>query len=152
LQEGHKLNKPEILIAKIDDKQIDEIIKFLEGENTPSALPAAPVKPTITIDEFKKVDLRIGRVTAAEKVPKSEKLLKLQVEIGTERRQVIAGIALHYKPEDLVGKLVVLVANLQPAKLMGQESQGMLLAASDESGKLALVGVQAEISVGATVK
>ncbi len=86
------------------------------------------------------------------KVPKSEKLLKLQVEIGSERRQMLAGIAQHYKPEDLVGKLIVVVANLQPAKLMGQESQGMILAASDESGKLTLVGVQSDISVGATVK
>jgi methionyl-tRNA synthetase len=152
LKEGHKLNKPEILISKIDDKQIDEIVKFLEGGDKPAAVSTAPVKPTITIDDFKKVDLRVGRVIAAEKVPKSEKLLKLQVEIGSERRQVVAGIAQHYKPEDLVGKLVVVVTNLQPAKLMGQESQGMVLAASDESGKLTLVGVQSEISVGATVK
>jgi len=74
------------------------------------------------------------------------------VEIGNERRQVIAGIAKHYKPEDLIGKLIVVVANLQPAKLIGQESQGMILAASDESGILTLVGVQSEISTGATVK
>ena len=88
----------------------------------------------------------------AVKVPKSEKLLKLQVEIGNERRQVVAGIAKHYKPEDLIGTLIVVVANLQPAKLMGQESQGMILAASDESGTLTLVGVQSEISPGAAVK
>ena len=106
----------------------------------------------ITIDDFKKIDLRVARVIEAAKVPKSEKLLKLQVEIGNERRQVVAGIAKHYKPEDLIGKLIVVVANLQPAKLMGQESQGMILAASDESGDLTLVGVQSEISTGATVK
>jgi methionyl-tRNA synthetase len=85
-------------------------------------------------------------------VPKSEKIIKLQVEIGNEKRQVVAGIAQHYKPEDLIGKLIVVVANLQPAKLMGQESQGMILAASNESGTLTLVGVQSEISTGATVK
>jgi methionyl-tRNA synthetase len=152
IKEGHQLNKPEILIAKIEDKQIDEIVRFLEGGDTPEAVPISPLKPTITIDDFKKIDLRIGRVIEAEKVPKSEKLLKLQVEIGNERRQVVAGIAQHYKPEDLIGKLIVVVANLQPAKLMGQESQGMILAASNESGTLTLVGVQSEISTGATVK
>jgi methionyl-tRNA synthetase len=152
IKEGHKLNKPEILISKIDDKQIDEIVKFLEGGDKPEAAPISPLKPTITIDDFKKIDLRVGRVIEAEKVPKSEKLLKLQVEIGNEKRQVVAGIAQHYKPEDLVGKLIVVVANLQPAKLMGQESQGMILAASNESGTLTLVGVQSEISTGSTVK
>jgi methionyl-tRNA synthetase len=153
MKDGHQLNKPEILIHKIEDKQIDEIMKFLEGEEKPGAsLPLAPLKPTITLDDFKKIDLRVARVLEAEKVPKSEKLLKLQVEIGNERRQVLAGIAKQYKPEDLVGKLVIVVANLQPAKLMGQESQGMILAAGDESGNLTLAGVQSEISTGATVK
>jgi methionyl-tRNA synthetase len=152
IKEGHQLNKPEILISKIEDKQIDEIVKFLEGGDNPEAVPISPLKPTITIDDFKKIDLRIGRVIEAEKVPKSEKLIKLQVEIGNERRQVVAGIAQHYKPEDLIGKLIVVVANLQPAKLMGQESQGMILAASNESGTLTLVGVQSEISTGSTVK
>jgi methionyl-tRNA synthetase len=152
LKAGHQLHKPEILISKIEDKQVDEIMKFLEGGDKPEATQTSPVKPTITIDDFKKVDLRIGRVLTAEKVPKSEKLLKLQVEVGSEHRQVVAGIALHYKPEDLIGKLIVVVANLQPAKLMGQESQGMILAASDEAGALTLVGVQSDISTGSTVK
>jgi methionyl-tRNA synthetase len=152
IKEGHQLNKPEILITKIEDKQIDEIVKFLEGGDKPEAVQISPLKPTITIDHFKKVDLRVGRVIEAEKVPKSEKLIKLQVEIGNEKRQVVAGIAQHYKPEDLIGKLIVVVANLQPAKLMGQESQGMILAASNESGTLTLVGVQSEISTGSTVK
>ena len=153
LKDGHQLQKPEILISKIDDKQIDEIKKFLEGEVIPPpTLPIAPPKPMITLDDFKKIDLRVARVIEAVKVPKSEKLLKLQLEIGNERRQVVAGIAKHYKPEELIGKAIVVVANLQPAKLMGQESQGMILAASDESGNLTLVGVQSEISTGATVK
>jgi methionyl-tRNA synthetase/methionyl-tRNA synthetase C-terminal region/beta chain len=152
LKEGHQINKPEILITKIDDKQIDEIVKFLEGGDKPPAVQTSPIKPTITIDDFKKIDLRVGRVIEAEKVPKSEKLIKLLVEIGNEKRQVVAGIAQHYKPEDLIGKLIVVVANLQPAKLMGQESQGMILAASNESGTLTLVGVQSEISTGSAVK
>jgi methionyl-tRNA synthetase len=153
MKDGHQLHKPEILIHKIEDKQIEEIMKFLEGEEKPgTSVPLAPLKPTITLDDFKKIDLRVGRVIEAVKVPKSEKLLKLQVEIGNERRQVVAGIAKQYKPEDLIGKLIVVVANLQPAKLMGQESQGMILAAGDESGNLTLAGVQSEISTGATVK
>jgi methionyl-tRNA synthetase len=153
LKTGHQLNKPKILVSKIEDAQINEIMKFLEGDEKPTAAPPlAPLKPTITIDDFKKIDLRVARVIEAVKVPKSEKLLKLQVEIGNERRQVIAGIAKQYQPEDLIGKLIVVVANLQPAKLMGQESQGMILAASDEAGSLTLVGVQSEIAVGSTVK
>jgi methionyl-tRNA synthetase len=106
----------------------------------------------ITFDDFKKVDLRVGRIVAAERVPKSEKLLKLQVEVGTERRQVVAGIAQHYAPDDLIGKSIIVVYNLAPAKLMGQESQGMLLAASDASGKLVVVSPSADIASGATVK
>ncbi len=152
ISEGQQLSKPEILINKIEDKQIDEIIKFLEGKVETQTDQLSPLKPTITIDDFKKIDLRVGKVIEAEKVPKSAKLLKLQVEIGNEKRQVVAGIAQHYKPEDLIGKLVVIVANLQPAKLMGHESKGMILAASNESGILTLVGVQSEISTGSTVK
>jgi methionyl-tRNA synthetase len=153
LHEGHQLNKPEILINKIEDKQIDEIVQFLEsGDKLPPAPSISPIKPVITLDEFKKIDLRVARILEAAKVPKSDKLLKLQIEIGNERRQVVAGIARQYAPENLVGKLIVVVANLQPAKLMGQESQGMILAASDESGSLTLVGVQSDISTGATVK
>ena len=124
------------------------------AETTPA--PAAPAqeppKPTITFDDFKKVDLRVAKIVAAERVPKSEKLLKLQVEIGTERRQVVAGIAQHYAPETLVGKSVVVVYNLAPAKLMGQESQGMLLAASDASGALAVLSPSGDIASGGIVK
>jgi methionyl-tRNA synthetase len=149
---GNQLNKPEILVNKIEDKQIDEIVKFLEPGVEPAQTLAIPIKPTITIDDFKKIDLRVAKVLQAERIPKSEKLLKLQVEIGSEKRQVLAGIAQHYKPEDLIGKLIIVVANLQPAKMMGQESQGMILAASNETGTLTLVGLHSDIGTGATVK
>ncbi len=152
LTEGHALNKSEILVKKIDDKQVGEIMEFLEKGTLPVESIKAPQAPFVTLDEFKKIDLRVARVLAAEKVPKSEKLLKLQVEIGSEQRQIIAGIAKQYSPEDLLGKLVVVVANLQPAKLMGQESQGMLLAANDKDGKLAIVTLQEEVSSGSIVK
>ncbi|HEV8539214.1 MAG TPA: methionine--tRNA ligase [Bacteroidota bacterium] len=110
------------------------------------------VKPAISIDGFRQIDLRVAKVLRAERVPKSEKLLKIQVSLGGEERQVIAGIAQHYKPEDLIGKKIVVVANLPPAKLMGQESQAMLLAASDSDGKLAILTVAGEIDEGSIVK
>lgn len=152
--DGHALGKPEILFTKIEDSVIENELRSLGvPEGSPAeAQSTAPPKPTITIDEFAKVDLRVARVVACEGVPKSTKLLKLQVEVGSERRQVVAGIAQHYKPEDLVGKYIVVVYNLQPAKLMGQESQGMLLAASDSNGKLVFVTPAGDIASGSIVK
>ena len=97
-----------------------------------------PIKEEITFDVFEKMDLRVGKVLACEKVKKSKKLLKLLVEIGSETRTVVSGISQYYEPEALVGKNVVVIANLAPAKLMGIESKGMILAASDGQGKLVL--------------
>jgi methionyl-tRNA synthetase len=116
----------------------------------PGALPpvSAPVVPTtapapadnrISIDDFMKVELRVAKVLAAEKVEKSKKLLKLSVDVGTEQRTLVAGIAEAYEPETLVGKTVVIVFNLKPAKLMGIESNGMVLAASPDGGKPTVV-------------
>jgi methionyl-tRNA synthetase len=106
--------------------------------------PAAPVDERITIDQFMNVELRTAKVVAAEAVPKSKKLIKLQVDLGTEQRTILAGIAEAYQPESLVGRTIVIVANLKPAKLMGIESNGMVLAASPEGGKPVLVTVEAE--------
>ncbi|HEY4612185.1 MAG TPA: methionine--tRNA ligase, partial [Bacteroidota bacterium] len=150
LEAGHTLNKPEILVIKIEDKQIEEMIRFLESGELPKGKGNS--KPMITLDDFKKIDLRVGRVTSAEKIPKSEKLLKIQVDLGTETRQVVAGIAKHYEPEKLVGRSIVIVANLQPAKLMGQESQGMLLAANGENGELSVVTFLEEAPTGSVVR
>jgi methionyl-tRNA synthetase len=99
------------------------------------AAPSTPGTDRITIDDFMKVELRVAKVLAAEKVEKSKKLLKLQVDVGTEQRTLVAGIAEAYEPESLVGKTVVVVFNLKPAKLMGIESNGMVLAASPDGGK-----------------
>jgi methionyl-tRNA synthetase len=96
---------------------------------TPAAAPAQPAQ--ISIDDFMKIQLKAAKVLAAERVPKSEKLLKLQVSLGSEQRQIVAGIGKKYEPEALIGKTIVIVANLKPAKLMGIESQGMVLAAGD---------------------
>src|SRR2546422_6109213 len=113
--------------------------------------PAPSPTDQITIDEFRKVSLRVGLVIAAERVPKSTRLLKLQVDIGTERRQVVAGIGTKYAPEDLVGKRVVIVTNLKPAKLMGVESQGMVLAAGEKE-VTALITKMDDVPPGSKIK
>jgi methionyl-tRNA synthetase len=113
--------------------------------------PQAVVQELIGIEDFGKVELRVGSIVSAERVEKSDKLIKLSVDIGTEKRQVVAGIGKSYSPEALIGKSVVIVANLKPAKLMGVESQGMLLAASGGDG-LSVVTLDREIKPGAKVK
>lgn len=159
LTAGHHLGKAEILFAKIDDEviqkkilqlpTIDGISKSSRQEN--SSQTSHP-KPTITIDDFKKIDLRVAKVLAAESIPKSNKLLKLKISLGREERQVVAGIAQHYKPEELVGKKIIVVANLAPTTLMGNESQGMLLAASDDDGLLKIVTLDGDLQEGSKVK
>jgi len=151
LTTGRVLQPPQILVTKIDDAQLEQMAQSLQ-EPSPSAVPMVPLKPSITLDDFKKIDLRLAKVLGAERVPKSEKLIKLQIEIGSEKRQIVAGIAQHYEPGDLVGKTIVVVANLQPAKLMGHESQGMLLAASNQDGKLSLLTVSSDLESGSVVK
>lgn len=115
---------------------------------------AAPAEETIDIDYFAKVKLRVALIESAEAIPKSKKLLKLQVDVGPlGKRQILAGIALHYKPEDLVGRKIAIVANLKPATLMGHESQGMLLAASDEQvTTLVLVDPGQDMPPGSVVR
>jgi methionyl-tRNA synthetase len=106
----------------------------------------------ITIDDFMKIDLRTAKVLAAEKVPNSRKLIKMTIDVGTEQRTLVAGIAEAYEPETLVGRTIVMVFNLKPAKLMGIESNGMVLAASPEGGKPALVGFNQDVPPGTRVR
>lgn len=152
LKDGHVLGQPEILFAKIEDEVIEKQIAKLPAVQIDKKPETTNQKPTISIDDFKKIDLRIAKVLEAERVPKSEKLLKLQILVGDEKRQLVAGIAQHYKPEELVGKKIVVVANLQPAKIMGQESRGMLLAASNTDGHLTILSVEKDIGEGSVVK
>ncbi len=106
----------------------------------------------MTIDEFKNISLRVGRVVAAERVEGSEKLLKLRIDLGGDgARQILSGIAKEYAPEALVGKEVVVVANLDPRKMMGMESEGMLLAAHGEGGEPVILTVEREVAPGATI-
>jgi methionine--tRNA ligase beta chain len=106
----------------------------------------------ITIDDFAKVDLRVATITSAEPHPNADRLLVLQVDLGNERRQLVAGIRAHYAPEDLVGRQIVMIANLEPATLRGLRSEGMLLAASDPDGHFAIVSPQRPLAPGARVK
>lgn len=152
LRPGLKINPPEILFAKIEDETIDGHIAKLPSQTEVPQPEKMIFTPTITIDDFQKLDLRIAEVIKAEKVQKSEKLLRLQVKIGDEERQVIAGISQKYTPEELIGKKVVIVANLAPAKLMGQESNGMILAANAPGGQLAVLTPDRDVPDGSAVK
>ena len=133
---GHQVGKPGLLFEKIDDatiqKQIDKLLKTKENNNQES-LP--PVKQTVGIDDFAKLDIRPVTITEAEKIPKAKKLLKLTVDTGLDRRTVVAGISQHYEPDEIIGKQVMMIVNLKPAKLRGISSEGMILMTEDEQGK-----------------
>ena len=119
---------------------------------TPAPGTTVPVPGRISIDDFMKVELRVAKVLAAERVPKSKKLLKLTVDVGTEQRTVVAGIAESYEPDAIVGRTIAVVFNLQPAKLMGIESNGMVLAAGGETGKVTLVSFEEPPAPGTRVR
>jgi methionyl-tRNA synthetase len=106
----------------------------------------------LTIDEFRRIELRVATITAAAPHPNADRLLVLQVDLGSEQRQLVAGIRAHYEPEALIGKQIVVVVNLEPATLRGVPSQGMLLAASDSDGRLAIVIPERPVAPGAMVK
>jgi methionyl-tRNA synthetase len=118
----------------------------------PPATPASAANHKISIDDFAKIEMRVGEVKVAEKVPGADKLLRLEVDLGSEVRQVVAGIAEAYAPETLIGRKVVIVANLAPRKLRGLESNGMIVAASIEGGKPVLASFLEEVPVGARLK
>lgn len=161
LPAGHTLNKPEILFSKIDDETIALEIEKLTGKSqgTKAAEPPKEEKVVqeekanlISIDDFRKIDLRVAKVVVAERIDGADRILRLEVEIGSEKRQIIAGIAKHVSPDDLIGKSIAVVANLQPAKIRGLESQGMLLAAEDADGNLSLMTPEKEISSGTKIR
>ena len=144
---GHKIGEPELLFAKIVDRKDDSRLQIVnrQKEKLQKVLEAEKgeereaIKPTIQYEDFAKLDFRTGTITAAEAVPKADKLLKLTVDLGSEQRTVVSGIAQFFKPEELPGQPVVVVANLAPRKLRGIESQGMILMAENDKGELAFV-------------
>lgn len=156
---GYSLRPPEYLFTKIEDTRIQEQIEKLHAGLIKPAAPAEAaaavakeVKEEIQFEDFAKLDLRVGTILEAEKVPKADKLLKLLVDIGTEKRTVVSGIAAHFAPEEVVGKQVTLVANLAPRKMRGIESQGMILMAENAAGKLVFVNPDAAVDAGSEVR
>jgi methionyl-tRNA synthetase len=158
---GTAVNEGKPLFARIDEeKKLAEIIAIKDAaaqdaepakEEKKEVIPEVPQEDKyITIDDFAKIDLRVAKVLECEKVEGSDKLLKLQLEVGSERRQVVSGIAKNYEPEALIGKYVVLVANLKPVKLRGVESNGMILAASNDEALTVLTPLT-EIKSGSQV-
>lgn len=161
LSVGYSLRAPELLFRKIDDSEVTAQIEKLqkaesreqgaESGEQKAGVVSQPLKDEIVYDDFAKLDLRVGRILQAEKVEKADKLLKLEVDLGFEKRTVVSGIALHYKPEEIIGKQVIVVANLAPRKMRGIESKGMILMSEDSSGKLHFVSPESLTEPGSTV-
>jgi methionyl-tRNA synthetase len=170
LDAGHTLGAAGLLFQKIEDDVIDAQIAKLQATAAASvaatavvagegaakgtevlAVEDAPAKPEVTYDDFAKLDLRVAEVIACEKVEKADKLLKLTLKVGEEERMVVSGIALHFTPEEVVGKQVLLLANLAPRKMRGIESQGMILMAEDADGKLVFMSPSNNVAPGSSV-
>ena len=159
LSVGYSLRAPELLFRKIENEEIQKQVDKLKGKPSPAMTntnekPAeeksSTLKPSIQYDDFAKLDLRVGTILSAEKVEKADKLLKLEIDLGFEKRTVISGIAMHFKPEEIVGKQVVVVANLAPRKMRGIESNGMILMA-DDNGKLIFINPDQSTANGSGV-
>jgi len=152
---GTKVNKGDVMFPRIDvEAKIEELDVLVEAQRKLTRKPVMePIKEEITIEDFDKIDMRVVKVLECKLMKKSKKLLKLKVDLGGEVRQVISGIAQHYKPEDLIGKYVVLVANLKPVTLRGELSQGMIIAsATTDDSKLFAISVPGELPTGSTVR
>ena len=149
-----KVIEHDAIFMRVDiDKEIQEMESKVEKEESkPEAAPAVPLPPEITIDDFMKVGLRVGKVIAAEKMAKADKLLVMKVEVGAEVRTIVSGIAKYYTPEEMVGKQVVVVANLAPHAFRGVVSQGMLLCADDGKGGIVLVSPEKAVRSGSEVR
>ena len=155
LPQGHKIEQSPLLFRKIEDQEMDlqrQKLEKTKSNNHTMEAQSTPVKDLINFDDFSKMDLRVGTIMAAEKMPKTNKLLILSVDVGVDRRTVVSGIAEHYKPEDIVGQKVCVLLNLEPRKIRGTLSQGMILMAEDDEGKLSFLAPDAAIPSGATVR
>ena len=171
LSVGYSLRAPELLFRKIEDEEVRLQVEKLKsglvnpnevagsqspvtGNQRPATTEESAIvnlKSTIVYDDFAKLDLRIGKIISAEKVEKADKLLKLQIDLGFETRTIVSGIALHFKPEEVINKQVVVVANLAPRKMRGIESNGMILMAEDANGKLHFINPENNIDTGSPV-
>ena len=155
LSEGHKLGEVGLLFEKIEDDAIQAQLDRLERikkENEAANYKANPIRPECTFDDFMKLDLRVGTVLECTRVPKADKLLQFKIDDGLETRTILSGIAKHFNPEELVGKQVCFIANLPPRTLRGIVSEGMILSAEDNEGKLSLLTVTPQAKPGSEIK
>ena len=168
LKVGYSLREPQLLFRKIENEEIEaQLLKLKEKSNLVNnnkmeestseikeiiQQELAPVAPEIVFEDFAKIDLRVGTIIAASKVTKADKLLELKVDLGFETRTIVSGIAMHFNPEEIIGKQVTVVINLAPRKMRGIESNGMILMAEDTEGKLHFINPESTINNGASVK
>jgi methionyl-tRNA synthetase len=163
LSVGYSLRPPELLFRKIDDNEVAAQIEKLKNKSEKlkenimkeneinNEATVSFVKPTIQFDDFSKIDLKVGTIISAEKVEKADKLLKLEIDLGFEKRTIVSGIAIHFDPASIVGKQVTVVANLAPRKMRGIESNGMILMAEDAEGNLKFLTTETPVSNGSNV-
>ncbi|MEQ8473553.1 MAG: methionine--tRNA ligase [Marinoscillum sp.] len=156
LEENHKINEPLLLFEKVEDEVVEaQVQKLMDtkkaNEAAAEAPKVAPAKEEVTFDDFMKMDLRVGEIKTAEKVEKSNKLLKFTVDTGMDQRTIVSGVAKHFTPEEMVGKKVVVMANLAPRQIMGIESQGMLLFAENADGSLKAVSPDQQAENGSGI-
>ena len=156
LEVGQQLEKATLLFEKIEDKMIEEQVAKLEhtkkqNEMENQEIVLAPLKEDIVFDDFMKLDLRVGTIIEAKKVEKSNKLLQFLVDTGVDKRTILSGIAKQYDPEEMIGKQVTIIANLAPRKMMGVESQGMILMAEDAQGNLRLIQPNEKVNPGSVI-
>jgi len=164
LSVGYSMREPQLLFRKIEDEEVAAQVEKLQSGTKKLTVDSSPstdlkadlsavalAKAEIVFDDFAKIDLKVGTILSAEKVAKADKLLKLEIDLGFEIRTIVSGIALHYQPEAIIGKQVVVVVNLAPRKMKGVESRGMILMAEDAGGKLHFVSPGEMINPGAGV-
>jgi methionyl-tRNA synthetase len=151
MSENHRINQPEILFTKIDDSFVEIEVNKLKNQNDIiSEFPSQ--KELVSFDDFTKMDIRLGTIIAAEKVEKADKLLQLTVQTGIDTRTIVSGIAEHYSPEEIIGKSVAVLLNLAPRKIRGIESQGMVLMAENEEGKLSFMVPEKPFGAGGEIR
>jgi methionyl-tRNA synthetase len=159
--DGHEIGEAKLLFSKVEDEEVEKQMEKLAKPKTsastpetsaPLSLQERPFKENINFDDFMKMDIRVGTITTAEKVKKADKLLQLSVDLGSETRTIVSGIAQHYSPEEVIGKQVSVMCNLEPRKLKGVLSQGMILMAEDSAGKLMFVSPESGFENGAEIR
>jgi len=148
---GQNLGASELLFRKIEDTEIQNQLNKLKSTEKDSTIMQEPQKPAINYDTFSSLDLRVGTILSAEKMPKADRLLILKVDTGLDQRTIVSGIAEHFSPEEVVGKKVCVLMNLEPRKLRGVESQGMLLMATDPEGKLSFMSPEEAVAAGSLI-